>query len=210
MNRIASNLAAGTTIEVFKRIHEPDKNIVIFNRENPASIENGSQLAELSTPVRIHGSAEKIESELMEISTGFMELSKIILHDVVQLMKNFHQTIQANSYLVLITGVTTDMCSRFHFDVNTVRLLCTYFGPGTLWLPAEIINWEAVVHFHDNNEIVLDSTQIQQIPTGSVAIIKGAQYNTATTQPCIHRSPPVATSGERRLLLRIDTGSFDF
>ena len=43
------------------------------------------------------------------------------------------------------------MCRRFHTDVNELRLLCTYSGPATLWLPEAAADRDAH-HTGENNE----------------------------------------------------------
>ncbi|HAA11799.1 MAG TPA: hypothetical protein DCE41_08925, partial [Cytophagales bacterium] len=57
-------------------------------------------------------------------------------------------------------------------------------------------------------ELVLDADSIQQAETGAVIILKGAIYPKEGTQAVLHRSPTIEESGERRLLLRIDTDEF--
>ncbi|MEM6380738.1 MAG: DUF1826 domain-containing protein, partial [Bacteroidota bacterium] len=70
-------------------------------------------------------------------------------------------------------------------DINSLRLLCTYSGPGTLWLPNEIVNHKALITRGGNKQIVLDERQIQQVATGAVIILKGALFPQAN--PIVHR-----------------------
>ena len=113
---------------------------------------------------------------------------------------------QASSFRLLLTTVNTDMCRKFHTDINDLRLLCTYIGPGTLWLPDEIVDGKALQAGKEDTEIVIDAQQIQQVPTGDVVILKGALY--AGANPILHRSPSIKEHGEKRFLLRIDTNEF--
>ena len=94
------------------------------------------------------------------------------------------------------------MCRRFHTDINSLRLLCTYVGQGTLWVPDEMVNHKAFLNKGGNEEIVTDESQIQHAGTGDVIILKGALYPEAN--PIVHRSPAIEGNGESRLLLRID------
>ena len=98
------------------------------------------------------------------------------------------------------------MCRKFHTDINDLRLLCTYIGPGTLWLPDEAVDLKALQKGGDEQALVVDEQQIQQVSTGDVVILKGALYPEAN--PILHRSPSIEESGEKRLLLRIDTNEF--
>ncbi len=94
------------------------------------------------------------------------------------------------------------MCQRFHTDFNYLRLLCTYKGPATLWLPEKGADRMAHYSGKDNDSIVKNSDLIQQANTGDVLVLKGGMYPNA--KAIIHRSPPIQTQGQKRLLLRID------
>jgi hypothetical protein len=56
----------------------------------------------------------------------------------------------------------------------------------------------------------VNQNEIQQVEAGSALILKGAIYPKEGTRAIVHRSPAIEESGERRLLLRIDTNSFLF
>ena len=92
--------------------------------------------------------------------------------------------------------------------MNDLRMLCTYSGPGTLWLKEDNIDREALHASTDNEPIALDERMIQQVRTGDLVILKGAIYPKEGTKAAVHRSPAIEESGERRLLLRIDTNEF--
>jgi len=51
----------------------------------------------------------------------------------------------------------------------------------------------------------LNEKNIQQAKTGAVILLKGALYPKKGTNAIVHRSPTIEESGERRLLLRVDT-----
>ncbi|MEL6124115.1 MAG: DUF1826 domain-containing protein, partial [Bacteroidota bacterium] len=108
---------------------------------------------------------------------------------------------------LLLASVNTNMCRRFHTDINDVRLLCTYTGPGTLWLTNDNINRRALDSYDGNESIVMDPERIQQVPEGAIALLKGAMYPHHQTKAIVHRSPTIEESGEKRLLLRIDTNA---
>ncbi len=86
---------------------------------------------------------------------------------------------------VRLEGVTGDSCRRFHVDQVPLRLITTYAGPGTQWLIGE----EGVARVHD-------------VPTGGVALFKGRGRTPDIA--LLHRSPPIADTGNHRLVLVID------
>ena len=90
-------------------------------------------------------------------------------------------------------------------------MLCTYSGPGTLWLSEKNLNREALDYLKSNNSIVVNDDFINQVSTGSVAILKGGLYPRKGTKAIVHRSPNSQESQQKRLLLRIDTNElFNF
>jgi hypothetical protein len=130
------------------------------------------------------------------------------LKDIEHLLYIFTQITKANSFRLLLTTVNTNMCRRFHTDINDLRMLCTYSGPGTLWLTEDNINRKVLDTCGDNECIVLDESKVQQAPTGAVVILKGSIYPQEGAKAIIHRSPTIEESGQKRLLLRIDTNEF--
>jgi hypothetical protein len=96
---------------------------------------------------------------------------------------------------VRLERVIDRSCPRFHVDSVTMRLLCTYCGPGTEWADA---NAAYSVNFGEP----FDEALIHQIPTEAIVIYGGASAS-AGLHPLWHRSPAVP-DGETRLLLCID------
>ncbi|TDW67281.1 uncharacterized protein DUF1826 [Novosphingobium sp. PhB55] len=80
--------------------------------------------------------------------------------------------------------VETDACRKFHADYVTLRTITTYRGVGTQWKR-------------------VDHERIHALKAGEVGVFKGRLLR---EQPSIlHRSPPIADSGETRLVLVIDS-----
>ena len=125
------------------------------------------------------------------------------LRDILSLLHHFSQVTNASSFRILLATVDTNMCSKFHTDINDLRMLCTYVGPGTLWLSDETEYRHARNKGGNGNSESLNEAEIQQAGTGDVVILKGALY--PKSNAVLHRSPSVEKTGEKRLLLRIDT-----
>lgn len=77
-----------------------------------------------------------------------------------------------------------DLCRLFHADYLTYRRLPTHVGQGTQRIRADEIK------------------TIAQLNTGEVAFFKGRLL--AEDRPSLPRSPPIAGTGETRLLLVLD------
>jgi hypothetical protein len=106
--------------------------------------------------------------------------------------------------------LTRNACTRFHHDQNTLRLLCTYAGPGTYWVAREHVNVDALFELGGdielaNRRIVPEPSRVQQAAAWDVLLLKGARFSEPEGVGAVHRSPPAATLGIPRLLATIDT-----
>jgi hypothetical protein len=96
-----------------------------------------------------------------------------------------------------------DGCRRFHVDRSYLRLLCTYHGPATEWLGDEQVDWNALEQGLAN-EAILRQGSPNSWETFWVGVMKGAQFPKNRGKGLVHRSPPLAGSGQSRLLFCLD------
>ena len=186
------------------QIHNSEINIAIHNRDITHISQEANALINRSIELRLSGD---IESIIQTIQNELKEC-ELIHSDIKSLLLLFQEITKATSFRLLLATVNTNMCRRFHTDINNLRLLCTYSGPGTLWLQDDNVDRKALDTCGESGCIVLDETKVQQAQTGAVVILKGAIYPIKGTKAIVHRSPTIEESGERRLLLRIDTNEF--
>ncbi|MEH6783780.1 MAG: DUF1826 domain-containing protein [Alcanivorax jadensis] len=103
---------------------------------------------------------------------------------------------------VRVTALEKPMCPRFHVDRIPVRLLCTYGGPGSQWLPAPSVPAGLLVPgVEQEGRYAADS--VQQLQAGQVALFKGDTWRDNPGSGVVHRSPPVSP-GQQRLLVTLD------
>lgn len=203
---IVKNWSEGTIPSVLEHIHQNEVNIAIYNRDVLFLENEIHKLLQQNIKLNTCGTIETILSEIQQ--TLAIDEFQNVMHDIENLLHLFKKLTNTKTLKLLLTTVNTNMCRKFHTDVNDVRLLCTYAGPGTLWLKEENINRIALGAHRDNSAIVIDQTQIQQVKTGAVCILKGAKYQQKTTNAAVHRSPTIEENSGKRLLLRIDTDEF--
>ena len=96
-----------------------------------------------------------------------------------------------------------DGCRRFHVDRTHLRLLCTYRGPGTLWLTDAQVDRAAQENGEPNDKIIRFGGP-SYFETFWVGIMKGDAYPGNTGRGLVHRSPPIAGSGRTRVLFCLD------
>lgn len=202
----SDNWIIGTSLNGLGDIHQEGINISIWERGTAALAKEVHSLLERGVSFRSNGKMDDVlrELELNVLTEGY----HLLFQDIKNLLLFFKTTTNASSFRILLTTVNKNMCRRYHTDINDIRLLCTYHGPGTLWLKEDNINRRALDTGGDNQSIVIDENDIQQVKTGSVVLLKGAIYPKQGTRAIVHRSPTIEESGETRLLLRIDTNDF--
>jgi hypothetical protein len=198
-----SNAAIGQQAIVLHDIHKRSKNIAIFQRDLAPIQEELAQIMTTEIELKVSGTVMEIFSALEQYFETHLGNCPNLLKDISEQLHLFKEVSGIESFRLLLATVNDNMCRKYHTDLNTLRLLCTYAGPGTLWLPDEIVNQKAFVARGNKGRIVIDESQVQQAGTGDVIILKGALYPKAN--PIVHRSPTIEESGKKRLLLRIDT-----
>ena len=128
-------------------------------------------------------------------AAGFGACDTALLgRDIVDLATRFASLMAIDRVAIRLEVVETDACRRFHADYVAVRLICSYVGPGTQWLDDR-----DAVALSDGTDVT--ELNVRSIATGDVALFKGRDR---TGTPIVHRSPPVAATGKRRLVLVID------
>lgn len=109
--------------------------------------------------------------------------------DIRDLATRFAALMGVPAVRIRLEGITTNACRKLHADYTDLRLVTTYWGPGTDYVPAGQEPSDA---------------GLVRLPAGHVALFKGRLFGEGHA-PCLHRSPPVGDTGERRLVLVIDT-----
>ncbi len=112
-----------------------------------------------------------------------------LIDDAAKLAHDFAATMKAPCLRLRLDVVTTNACRKFHVDVLSARLICTYLGTGTQYGVSA-----------DGAEPV----DIFTVPTGSPIVLRGKLWPEHPSSGLLHRSPPIEGTGETRLVLVLD------
>ncbi|MBO9724031.1 MAG: DUF1826 domain-containing protein [Novosphingobium sp.] len=118
--------------------------------------------------------------------SGYPE-SPLLCADIAALAMRHGVLLGESRVGIRLEVVETDACRKFHADFVTVRTITTYRGPGTQWQRADDPG---------------DQT-INEMRSAAVGLFKGRLLQPEPS--VLHRSPPIADSGESRLVLVIDS-----
>ena len=101
---------------------------------------------------------------------------------------------------------TSRGCKRYHIDNVPVRLLVTYYGKGTEWLPRDVCNYSAYYNGESNEKIIKIKNRSKFIKPWSIAVFKGQKFK-GGTKAILHRTPNEALN-KKSLLMCLDSEAF--
>lgn len=117
---------------------------------------------------------------------------RALIDDIAQLARAFAALAGSPDVDLRLEAVDHDSCWRFHRDHVGLRLNATYRGPGTQWPPPD----QAARALRAQRRY---RGPLNEMPRFAAGLFKGVPR--AGTGAVVHRSPPVADSGQTRLFL---------
>jgi len=188
---------------VLQGIHDPATDLVLWTRGLPPALVQW--LDDLPESLLPDGRILVGTSEIMPALRSLFRasnvppgpISDLLLSDIARLAHLFARIIKGEHVDIRVERVHDDGCKRFHRDYVPFRLLTTYRGPSTQWVPSSE-GEQAISQQHRYTGPILD------FPTHSVALFRGA---TARGGGIVHRSPPIRGSGITRLVLSLNLPS---
>ncbi|WP_114961773.1 DUF1826 domain-containing protein [Tritonibacter mobilis] len=124
-----------------------------------------------------------------QCGTPTCEERNMLIEDASALASIFANVMDSAYVRLRFDVVDTNACRKFHIDAVKARLVCTYRGTGTQYGLSE--------NGHDPEQILT-------VPTGAPIILRGTRWPETPVSGVLHRSPPIAGTGETRLLLVLD------
>ncbi|QHL91597.1 DUF1826 domain-containing protein [Sphingomonas changnyeongensis] len=194
---IPSHVACGADAGCLRSIADPAVNLAIWERAlTPVLADEAEALARHADgEVRVTaglGAAARGLADAM--AAAGWPAAPALIDDVGALAALAGPVMTAPAVDLRLAIVTGDACRKFHADYVPLRLITSYAGAGSQWLS----NDDAAALAAGAATGDLD---IRQLATGDVALFKGRLLSDA---PIIHRSPPIAGTGARRLVLVIN------
>lgn len=176
--------------DVMTEILRPEVNLTVWERDPPVPVDT---LDGFET-IRFVAEVEDVSDALCRALASSIERSwhAGLIDDVAMLARRYATIMKLDGVAVRLERIVDDACRMFHADYVAVRLITTYRGRGTEWLEQGVAP-----------EAVLAGDAVpQRLATGDIGLFKGRLL--ASNAAIVHRSSPVARTGEERLLLAID------
>lgn len=195
--------------DVLADIYQPGYNIAVWKRNVPADVQTllASFIKDnpaLSITATID--AKTITPDIRNVLPAPAAAS--LIADIAELTEMFCCLFDLTRAGMRLKVLNKAMCPRFHTDRVPCRLITTYCGEGTQWLPHNVVN-RAKLGPGSNGQpdhltgLYAGEDDIQSLKAGDVGLLKGEMWEGNENAGIVHRSPPVAT-GEQRLLLTLD------
>jgi hypothetical protein len=195
------------------RIYQPEVNLCIVRRRITPGL-HGFVLRLLASPhsfeteLRCEGGKPPVE-RLLPAELQALPGAEAWLNDVEFLAALFRDLFDVESLGLRLRVLDRPMCPRFHVDKVPVRMVCTYGGPGTQWLPEPALNRERLGHGacgqpDEESGLILDLAAIGSMPAHAIGLFKGERWEGNDGRGAVHRSPRLSPEEPRRLLLTLD------
>jgi Protein of unknown function (DUF1826) len=190
---------------VLSHIYGERVSLSIWCRRQPLAISTGWLEAATATEWSVR---ERVDAEFSRASAVLNHLppgdSRAAFVDDLQFIVGMLADLAGASELGLrLETVDRDVCSAWHVDRVSMRLITTYYGPATEWINNSHVWRNPQARGAAPPWFVLSpSAAIQRLRPFDVGVFKGTAWD-PPHQAVVHRSPRVP-DGRRRLLLTVD------
>lgn len=200
----------GDSPAILTDIYQEGVNLAVWGRSlSDTLLKAADQVLEanptlqLSTCVSPEKAYEAVKRALVE-TPETDELCK----DIAELVDMFCCLFDLGSVGLRLTALDRAMCPRFHVDKVPCRLVSTYRGVGSQWLPSAEVDRTKLGMANrgktdEETRLYTNSASIQQLSQGDVALLKGELWEGNEGNGIVHRSPAVADN-QPRLLMTLD------
>ena len=192
--------------EVLSKVRRPDVDIACWRRDAPAFAGELADWVGRSEPPEFDEivSAKAVDA-MAVVAAAPASIRAAVAEDVSMLLGYFAAAGRASELRLFFGAVRDDRCRKFHVDAVAMRLVTTYVGPGTEWVPEAQLDRDALARLipcpmEANRAIVRDPKKVRRAQPGDVLMLKGSRHPNAGRRGAVHRSPPLPP-GEARLVL---------
>ncbi len=199
----------GNQSGVLTDIYHEQTNLVVWQRELSLSLKNAAGSFLISNPnfqASITVTPECARSGLRDCF-GDIEQSQLS-ENIAELVDMFCCLFELRRVGLRLTALERAICPKFHVDNVPCRLITTFQGVATEWLPHQSVNRRklgvgSLGKADHESGLYQNQSDIQQLNCGDVALLKGELWEGNEGAGLVHRSPALQ-SDEKRLLLTLD------
>ena len=196
---------------VLADIYESDINIAIWKRSFSQELTDSISQFVVANPNFSKSLSLTPENAYMKLENSTEgSASRELLENMAQLVDMFCCLFDLEDVGLRLAVLSDAMCPKFHFDRVPCRLVTTYHGVATQWLPNDAVDRSKLGQGSNGlpdsaSGLYTQESDIQQLVTGDVALFKGDQWIGNENAGLVHRSPE-SSSLNPRLIVTLDFG----
>ena len=208
---IPTGSVASQDLSILTEIYDPTVNLSIWRREpDPVCRAESARLlvTDPGLQLSLMTSPETVEESLR--SALRVNAYSPLVDDMKRLVEMFCVLFDLSHVGFRLTALDEQMCPKFHVDRVPCRLITTYDGIATQWLPNDKVDRSklgaaAPGAANKQGGLYESELDIVELAAGDVALFKGEAWEGNEGFGVVHRSPEVPENTQR-LLLTIDFG----
>ena len=204
----APHTAIGTSVGSLVRIFEPGVQVAWFERAPDPAIAHYLQ----AVSGRLGSGRScvvRANDDLPDLELPDHAGKGALRSEIGWLTRVYTDLLGCPSAALRIEVLERPMCPRFHVDRTGIRLVCTWRGPGTEWLHD---GWADRSRLgagsrglaDEDSGLMRPGAEVERIPTFALGLLKGSLWQGNADRGAIHRSPQIAPSEGRRVMLSLD------
>jgi hypothetical protein len=198
----------GNEPSILTDIYQDQVNMAIWQRQLSSTLISSVTAFLIEKPTFKTSMTVSADSVLASISESLGSNMAELSENIAELVQMFSCLFELKRIGLRLTVIDSAMCPKFHVDNVPCRLITTFQGVGTEWLPHQVVNREklgrgSVGKTDSESGIYKNQHAIQQLNCGDVALLKGEHWKGNEAGGLVHRSPALLTN-ERRLILTLD------
>ena len=199
----------GADPSVLTEVYSEKTNIVVWQREVSAELEGSVR------EFVVRNSAFKIamtlspQGALAKVRKALGVSADLVLgENIADLVDMFCYLFALKRAGLRLTVLEQPMCPRFHVDNVPCRLVTTYQGVATQWLPHDLVDRGKLGPGSQGQPdkksgLYKSEHDIRELDCGDVALFKGERWEGNLNAGLVHRSPEIF-AGQSRLVLTLD------
>ncbi|WP_370242541.1 DUF1826 domain-containing protein [Marisediminitalea sp.] len=186
--------------DIFTTIYQPTVNMAVWQRQLSESVNRAVKVG-LAQNLQLNVTQEVPVDGVLDNLNNNYALSlwpTALREDIAQIVEMFGCLFDIDMVGLRLRTLNAAMCPKFHYDRVPCRLVTTYSGTGTQWLPNDAIE------LNESGRLqVIDDNDTHTLRAGDVALLKGSAWPGNESTPLVHRSPCL-TELQPRILLTLD------
>lgn len=205
---ITRHMSHGKQPTVLSDIYQENINIAIWERDRADTLKYSvKEFLELNPTFQKEMFLTPSDA-LSHLNESFNNKMPEVSEDIAELVDMFCYLFELKQAGVRLKVLDKAMCPKFHVDKVPCRLVTTYQGVATEWLPHEVVDqtklgWACDGLPDNESGLYQNESDIQQLHCGDVALLKGTLWEGNENAGLVHRSPELIAN-EKRLILTLD------